>query len=159
MSADPDRLDVVAAVIVREGRLLLTQRDPKRSPDFHWLWECPGGKVDPADEGSHVTALLRELREELGVELPPTSVAWAGPLCSFTFDPPVCPRPTRVTFYVVDLGRQRPTAREAVGLGWFGRREMLALDLTPGNRAARGAILPLLGAVEQTRPPACRLRR
>jgi len=56
---------VVAAIIRREGQILITRR-----PDnvhLAGLWEFPGGKVEP-DE-SLQTALMREIREELGVEI------------------------------------------------------------------------------------------
>ena len=56
---------VVAAIIRREGQILITRR-----PDnvhLAGLWEFPGGKVEP-DE-SLQTALTREIREELGVEI------------------------------------------------------------------------------------------
>ncbi|MBL8601522.1 MAG: (deoxy)nucleoside triphosphate pyrophosphohydrolase [Myxococcales bacterium] len=54
---------VVAAVIVRGGRVLLTQRPGQA--DLGGLWEFPGGKLE-ADE-SPEEALRRELREEIGV--------------------------------------------------------------------------------------------
>jgi 8-oxo-dGTP diphosphatase len=55
---------VVAAVIERDGMILIGQR---RSNDRHGLkWEFPGGKVE-AGEGPR-EGLQRELREELGVE-------------------------------------------------------------------------------------------
>lgn len=58
-------IDVVAGVIRRhDGRLLITQRLPDDT--LGGYWEFPGGKVDPGEELK--AALLRELREELGVE-------------------------------------------------------------------------------------------
>lgn len=55
---------VAAAVVIEEGRVLLTQR--KAGTHLAGAWEFPGGKVrageDPRD------ALVRELREELGIE-------------------------------------------------------------------------------------------
>lgn len=55
---------VVAAVIERNGRILVCQR---RRGQVHQLkWEFPGGKVE-AGETPEV-ALQRELREELGIE-------------------------------------------------------------------------------------------
>ena len=55
---------VVAAVIEREGKILICQRKPGGR---HALkWEFPGGKVEPGEEDR--TALARELREELGIE-------------------------------------------------------------------------------------------
>ncbi len=56
-------LDVVAAIIERDGRILLAQRD--HSSDQAGLWEFPGGKVE-ANE-SQPQALARELFEELGI--------------------------------------------------------------------------------------------
>ena len=55
---------VVAAVIVRDGRVLVCQRS--RSGKFPLKWEFPGGKVQ-SDE-SPDAALVRELREELAIE-------------------------------------------------------------------------------------------
>jgi mutator protein MutT len=56
-------VEVVAAVIRREGRILITQR----LDDVHLarLWEFPGGKVESGE--SLEAALQREIREELGV--------------------------------------------------------------------------------------------
>src|SRR5580704_13117649 len=56
---------VVAAIIRRDGRLLIT----RRPDDVHLagLWEFPGGKVEP-DE-SLKTALIREIDEEIGVRI------------------------------------------------------------------------------------------
>ena len=59
------RIDVVAAIIRQNGRILITQR----RDDVHLarLWEFPGGKVEP-DESLEV-ALQREIVEELGIEI------------------------------------------------------------------------------------------
>lgn len=56
---------VVAAVIPREDRYLITQRRP--TAVLGGLWEFPGGKVEP-DE-SDADALRREVRERLGVDV------------------------------------------------------------------------------------------
>ena len=57
-------VDVVAAVIERAGLILIGQRKPRGR---HGLkWEFPGGKVEPGEEMRD--ALVRELREELGIE-------------------------------------------------------------------------------------------
>ena len=57
-------IEVVAAIIERDGKILLTQR-PAQS-DQAGLWEFAGGKVE-LDE-SQQQALVRELNEELGIE-------------------------------------------------------------------------------------------
>ena len=57
-------MTVVAAVIERNGRVLICRRKPGgRHP---LKWEFPGGKVEPGEDPRE--ALARELREELGIE-------------------------------------------------------------------------------------------
>src|SRR5579863_4676624 len=56
-------LTVVAALILRDSKILVCQR---RRDDTHRLqWEFPGGKVEPGETSKD--ALVRELREELGI--------------------------------------------------------------------------------------------
>lgn len=58
-------IHVVAGVIEdARGRILLARRTEGR--DLAGLWEFPGGKVDPGETPEQ--ALVRELREELGIE-------------------------------------------------------------------------------------------
>ncbi len=54
-------LEVVAAAIIQEGRLLAAQRGYGRYKDF---WEFPGGKVEPGETPQQ--ALQREIQEEMG---------------------------------------------------------------------------------------------
>jgi 8-oxo-dGTP diphosphatase len=57
-------LQVVAAVMERDGRVLICRR---RADQSHPLeWEFPGGKVEPGETPAE--ALARELAEELGLE-------------------------------------------------------------------------------------------
>ncbi|GAC1336401.1 MAG: (deoxy)nucleoside triphosphate pyrophosphohydrolase [Myxococcales bacterium] len=58
------RVRVVAALIERDGRLLVARRHDQGARAG--LWEFPGGKVEPGE--GDAAALQRELREELGVE-------------------------------------------------------------------------------------------
>jgi len=56
-------MEVVAAVIERDGRILICQR---KAGGRHALkWEFPGGKVEPGE--APAAALARELEEELGI--------------------------------------------------------------------------------------------
>jgi 8-oxo-dGTP diphosphatase len=57
------RIPVVAALIERDGEVLIAQR--KRGGRHELKWEFPGGKVEPGESPSH--ALVRELHEELGI--------------------------------------------------------------------------------------------
>ncbi|MEY2668695.1 MAG: hypothetical protein RJA59_1333, partial [Pseudomonadota bacterium] len=59
------RVLVVAAVIRRDGRILVTRRHPHA--DRGGQWEFPGGKVEPGED--EAAALVREIREELDCEV------------------------------------------------------------------------------------------
>ena len=66
MSTRPT-IRVVAAVIERRGRYLITQRRP--SAVLPLLWEFPGGRVEPGE--TDVDAVRREVRHRLGVDVKP----------------------------------------------------------------------------------------
>ncbi len=63
------------ALIDVDGRVLLAQRPEGKS--LAGLWEFPGGKVEPGETPE--AALIRELREELGID------TWASCLAPLTF--------------------------------------------------------------------------
>jgi 8-oxo-dGTP diphosphatase len=65
-------IHVVAAVVEREGRYLITQRSARAV--FPLYWEFPGGKVEPGEDDQ--AALRREMLEELN------AVVEVGPLLS-----------------------------------------------------------------------------
>jgi 8-oxo-dGTP diphosphatase len=58
-------LVVAVALIDADGRVLLTQRPPGKA--MAGLWEFPGGKVQAGE--SPEAALIRELEEELGIDV------------------------------------------------------------------------------------------
>lgn len=58
-------IDVVAAIIRQNGLVLIARRPSKGL--LGGLWEFPGGKLEAGE--SHSEALVREIREELGVEV------------------------------------------------------------------------------------------
>jgi len=56
---------VTAAIIVHEGKVLLTRR--KADVPYPLLWEFPGGKVEPAEDP--LDCIVREIREELAIQV------------------------------------------------------------------------------------------
>jgi mutator protein MutT len=58
-------IDVAAALIFHNGKLLITQR--RADDHLPNLWEFPGGKVEPGE--TFERCLVREIREELGIEI------------------------------------------------------------------------------------------
>jgi 8-oxo-dGTP diphosphatase len=85
MSAPARVIRVVAAVIAKGGRYLITQRRP--TAVLPLLWEFPGGKVEPNESDS--VALKREVGHRLSVAIE------VGQLISFVSHP--------YEHYVVDL--------------------------------------------------------
>ena len=57
-------INVVAAIIMKDGRLFATQRG---YGDYKDGWEVPGGKIEPGETPEE--ALVREIREELHAEI------------------------------------------------------------------------------------------
>ena len=57
-------INVVAALIVHDGRIFATQRG---YGEWRGWWEFPGGKLEPGETPEE--ALVREIREELATEI------------------------------------------------------------------------------------------
>ena len=57
-------IEVVAAVIIKDGKVFATQRGYGQWKDW---WEFPGGKIEPGECPQE--ALVREIREELDAEI------------------------------------------------------------------------------------------
>lgn len=64
MTNEKKTISVVAAIIVRDGRVFATQRGYGEWKDW---WEFPGGKIESGEEPQE--ALKREIREELATEI------------------------------------------------------------------------------------------
>ncbi len=60
------RIEVVAAMVLHDGRVLATQRG---KGEFKDGWEFPGGKIEPGETPRE--ALVREIREELDMDVTP----------------------------------------------------------------------------------------
>lgn len=91
-------LAVVAAVIEQDGKFLACRRRPEKVSGG--LWEFPGGKVEPHESPSK--ALVREINEELGVDIEPLSE-----LC--TDDTAVNGQVIRLTCLLAQLRSAQPT--------------------------------------------------
>ena len=67
----PTVLVVAVALIDVDGRVLIAKRPEGKA--LAGLWEFPGGKVEPGERPE--AALIRELREELGIEVTESCLA------------------------------------------------------------------------------------
>ncbi|HKO15563.1 MAG TPA: NUDIX domain-containing protein [Gemmatimonadaceae bacterium] len=112
---------VIAAVISRDGKLLVCQRPPHKR--HGGLWEFPGGKVEPGE--SDEAAARRELREELGIE-----VEWADHAELEVAD---SGSPYLIAFLPVRAAGE-PVDHEHTALVWGTLAELAALPLAPSDR-------------------------
>lgn len=124
---------VAAGIVVEHGRVLLTQR--KRGTHLEGQWEFPGGKVEPGEDPR--AALVRELREELGIE---TTV---GEIVDVTFHRyPEADKTVLLLFFEASriAGSQEPAAFDVAAFKWATRE-----DLDPARFPA--ADIPLLAKI------------
>lgn len=117
------RVDVVLALVHHDGRYLVARRP--EGVHQGGLWEFPGGKREAGEDDR--TALARELREEVALEL-----LAARPLIDIVHD--YGDRCVVLRCYrckVFDPTLARPLA--STGLRWVEPRELLALPFPPAN--------------------------
>jgi 8-oxo-dGTP diphosphatase len=122
-AAGGETIAVVAAVIEREGRILITRRP--EGAHLAGLWEFPGGKPEPGE--TERGALIREVREELGVAFSPgerlAEVDWQYP-----------DKRVRITFFRGAItGEPRPL--EGQELAWVTPAELDRYEFPPADAA------------------------
>lgn len=116
-------IEVAAGVVIRAGRLLITQR---RSGDhLAGLWEFPGGKIEPGETPAE--CIVRELAEELGVTARADGVlrevSHAYP--AFT---------VHLQFIRCHLIGGEPQPLGCQALAWVGREELADYAFPPADR-------------------------
>ena len=116
---------VVAAVIEREGRVLVGQRKPGGQHPLKW--EFPGGKVEAGEKPE--AALVRELSEELGVR-----ARIDGEITRYEFQYPGRSRILLIFYRVVDFEGE-PQNLDFAQLRWVEREQLGELDFLEGDVA------------------------
>ncbi|MCE7797275.1 (deoxy)nucleoside triphosphate pyrophosphohydrolase [Sphingobium sufflavum] len=129
----PSLLVVAAALVDADGRVLLQQRPEGKT--LAGLWEFPGGKIEPGELPE--AALVRELKEELGVDTETACLAPAT-FASATLDNG---RHLLLLLYVCRKWRGLPQPLEGGALCWKYPAEMFALPMPPAD-------LPLIGLLD-----------
>lgn len=117
-------LQVVAAIIEREGRILICQRTAQQS---HALkWEFPGGKVEPGE--SPTQALARELHEELGI-----TGARGQEITRYEYTYPG-KNPVLLIFLHVEQFQGEPANLIFQDMRWEPRHRLASFDFLEGDR-------------------------
>lgn len=133
-------IEVASAVLIRDGRILLTQRLPRS--DFPFCWESPGGKIK--DDESIYQAISREVNEEIGVHILNVKkiiqqIDFIGTHQTTQHGKETIDRVkynTRIYFCRVEWEGE-PKSLEGQGIGWFTEAEMFKLTLAPANELAK----------------------
>jgi 8-oxo-dGTP diphosphatase len=109
--------EVAAAVIERPGEFLLAKR-PEGKP-YPGYWEFPGGKIEPGEDPR--AALVRELREELGIEVR-EATPWITRVYTYTH------ATVRLHFFRVGAWDGEPRPLEDQAIAW---QRVEAPDVAP----------------------------
>ena len=127
---------VAVALVDTDGRVLIAQRPPGKQ--LAGLWEFPGGKLEPGERPEE--GLIRELREELGIEVKPACLA---PLtfASHAYDDFHLLMP----LFVCRRWEGFVQAREGQALKWVKPKDMRNYPMPPADEPLIPHLLDLLG--------------
>ncbi|ODT13853.1 MAG: NTP pyrophosphohydrolase [Kaistia sp. SCN 65-12] len=128
-------LVVACALVDPDNRILIAQRPEGKA--LAGLWEFPGGKVDAGETPED--ALIRELREELGVE---TKTACLAPLtfASHTYDDFHLLMP----LYVCRRWTGFPQSLEGQALKWVRAKQLRDYPMPPADEPLIAPLIELL---------------
>ena len=115
-------IEVVAALVKRDGRFMICQRPENKSRAL--LWEFPGGKVEAGE--TKEAALARECREELDIEL---SVGAVFADSTFVY-PDIS---VHLTLFEAEIVRGEPKLLEHKDIRWITPEETHLFEFSPAD--------------------------
>ena len=130
MSSDLKTIRVVAALVERDGRYLITQR--RENAVLPLLWDFPGGRVE--DGETDEAALAREVAERLGASVE------VGQLISFV-NHPYEKYAVDLFLYECRLLSDDLHCRAVKDYAWVSSKEMEAYSFTPVDEASMSKLL------------------
>jgi len=113
------------AVVVRDGRVMLTRR--ARAPLEGW-WDLPGGFLEPGEHPE--VGVVRELREETGLEVRPRRLIG---VYMDVYGPDGDPTMS-LTYECEVVGGQERADDDVLEIGWFRPEELPAIAFEHGQR-------------------------
>jgi 8-oxo-dGTP diphosphatase len=106
-----EKIDKVALVYIKDGRIMCTRSRGKE------LFYLPGGKREPGETDPQV--LVREIKEELSVDIIPSSLKWMG-----VFEAPAHGKPAgtvvRLLCYTGEFKGNLVPSAEVEEIAWLG---------------------------------------
>jgi 8-oxo-dGTP diphosphatase len=117
VSGAKNQIEVSAALIFCDGKLLITQRHA--SAHLGGLWEFPGGKRESGE--TFEQCLVRELREELGIEV---EVGELFEEISHAY----AEKTVRLKFFVCKLTSGEPRALDCSAFKWVDKTELAGFE-------------------------------
>lgn len=116
-------INVVGAILIRNQRILCTQRGDTKSLPLKW--EFPGGKIE-AGESAH-SALERELVEELAIKVELEKDTFDQ--VSYEYDFGI----VNLTTIIGNIVEGEPKLTEHIDLAWLTPAELETLDWAPAD--------------------------
>lgn len=116
-------LQVVGAIIVKDGRILAVKRGASKNPQVAYRYEFAGGKIEEGE--SKEKALIRELREEMNCDIEPIKE-----FCQVTYE---------YGEYIVNLtvflcrALSGFVLKEHIDSKWLSQQEIFSVDWAPAD--------------------------
>lgn len=139
MHVSPEVRRGVVAVVVRQGRFLVIERSAMVAAPGAYCF--PGGGIEPGE--TEEGALVRELREELGVAAQPVARVWRN----------VTPWQVELAWWTAAIDVEAeisPAPQEVASVHWLAAPEIVRL---PGLLASNREFLAALARGEIELPP------
>lgn len=116
-------LEVTAAVIQQNGKILICQRPVNKNCGL--LWEFPGGKIEAGETGEQ--CVIRECQEELGITL-----SVERKLTDITHKYPG--RAVHLHFYLCNIIAGTPEKKEHNAIAWITPDEVDQYEFCPADK-------------------------
>ncbi|MCH4171128.1 MAG: (deoxy)nucleoside triphosphate pyrophosphohydrolase [Lactobacillus sp.] len=114
-------INVVGAILVRHGKVLCAKRGPGRN--LAYLWEFPGGKIEPQE--TPIAALARELEEELKIEVKIQPEVFTDASYDYDFGT------VHMKTFLCHLISGEPVLTEHMAIKWLYPSELNTLEWAP----------------------------
>ena len=117
------QINVVGAIIVKNGKILCAQRGYDKS--LAGFWEFPGGKIESGETATQ--ALKREIREELLFEISDEPEKFIS--TSFESEFGI----VNLTTFICYIKKGIPTLTEHIAIKWLKQEELEQLEWAPAD--------------------------